>query len=187
MFAALIAFQNEEEELLTTVKIDRGGGGPLWGRYDIVDILTATQLFPEISGENPVARAVRRTRWIGEALPKIREAREKREAAAFLAGASLADAAAEERHQQAEAAAEERRRLVDKLKIEQIVEIVDGVRAAAAPAPRPLSRGQSAAGASPIAIALAIGVGVALGIAIGRSSRSHSHGTSRARRLLGVA
>ena len=69
------------------VKIDRGGGGPLWGPgYDVVDILAAAQSFPEVAGEDPIARTVRRLRWIGEALPKIKEAREKREGGAFLTG-----------------------------------------------------------------------------------------------------
>jgi hypothetical protein len=77
-----------------TINIDRGGGGPLWGPgYDVVDILAASQSFPEIAGEHPVARAVRRTRWIGEALPKIREARERRETGTFLAGLQFGYAA----------------------------------------------------------------------------------------------
>jgi hypothetical protein len=156
-------------EVPSTIKIDRGGGGPLWGPgYDVVDILAAVQSFPEIAGEHPVARAVRRTRWIGEALPKIKEAREKREAAAFMAGASLADAAAEERHRQAEAAAEARRKLADQLKIEQLVEIIDEARAPAAP--KALSRGQSAGGTSPGAMIFAIGIGVAIGVMLTRSS-----------------
>jgi hypothetical protein len=71
---------------LPMVEIDRGGGGPLWPRYDVVDFAAAVATFPEIPGEDPIARAVRRTRWIGEALPLVREARERREAAVFLTG-----------------------------------------------------------------------------------------------------
>jgi hypothetical protein len=97
--------QPAETTRLPTVKIDRGGGGPSWPSYDVVDIMAAAAAFPEISGEDPLSRAVRRTRWIGEALPKIREARQKKEAAAFLAGAYLADRAAEERHAAAGSAA----------------------------------------------------------------------------------
>ena len=147
MLASIIAnLQNlpQAEVRPPTINVDRGGGGPLWGpRYDIVDILAAAQSFPEISGEHPVARAVRRTRWIGEALPKIREARERRDAAMFLAGATIADAAAEERH-----------KLIDRLKIEQLVEIIDEVRGAAAvtsvarTAPSPISRPRGCSGPS---------------------------------------
>lgn len=158
------------------IKIDRGGGGgPSWPSYDIVDIMTAVRLFPEIADEDPLVRAVRRRKWIGDALPHIREARERREASAFLAGVAVADAAAEERHQAAMAAAEERRRLVDQLKIEQLVEIVDEVRGipnALVATPEPRRRGQYLAGASPVAFAIALGVGVAIGVAIGRRRRS---------------
>ena len=125
MLIALIAnLQNQPQPQpakLPVVKIDRGGGGQSWPYYEIVDIVAAAATFMEISGEDPVARAVRRHRWIGQALPLVKEAREKREAVAFLAGATLADAAAEERH-----AAQ------NKLRIEQIVEIIDDVRGAAA-------------------------------------------------------
>jgi hypothetical protein len=77
---------------LPLVKIDRGGGGPSWP-YAAVDILAAIQAFPEVAGEDPGARAVRRARWIGWALPKIREARERREAGVFLTGTQLGYAA----------------------------------------------------------------------------------------------
>jgi hypothetical protein len=97
MLASIIAnLQNvpQAEVRHPTINIDRGGGGPIWGqRYDIVDILAASQTFPEIAGEDPVARAVRRTRWIGEALPKIREARDRRETGTFLAGLQFGYAA----------------------------------------------------------------------------------------------
>ena len=91
MLVALIANnQNVTPGKLPTIQVDRGGAGPLWpGGYDIVDIGEASALFPEVAGEHPVARAVRRTRWIGEALPRIREARERQRAAAFLVGAHV--------------------------------------------------------------------------------------------------
>lgn len=194
MLAAIIAnLQNapqpEASRRPPMIKIDRGGGGgPSWPSYDIVDIMTAVRLFPEAADEDPVARAVRRRRWIGEALPFIREARERREASAFLAGAVVADAAAEERHRIAAAAAEEqhraaavaaeeRRRLVDQLKIEQIVEIIDEVRGISTSpgvaAATPRRRGQYVVGASPVAIAIALGIGVGIGVALGRR-RSHA-------------
>lgn len=93
MLASIIAnLQNVEPvrpAKLPMVKIDRGGGGPSWPNYDIVDITSAIQLFPEIAGEDTLARAVRRLRWIGEALPYVKEARERREGAVFLAGGML--------------------------------------------------------------------------------------------------
>jgi hypothetical protein len=169
---------------LPTVKIDRGGGGPLWGpRYDIVDITMAIRLFQEIPGEDSVARAARRMRWIGEALPGIREAREKREGAAFLAGATIANVAAEDRyklaaaevelrHKQANEEAEERRRLIDQLKIEQLIEIIDEVRGSTVPAaePKTLLRGQYSSRTSGAAIAVALGIGVAIGVVLTRVS-----------------
>lgn len=159
-------------ERLPMVKIDRGGGGPLWGpRYDIVDIMTAAQSFPEIAGEDGVSRAVRRTRWIGDRLAQIgqdRDQRERRDAAAFLAGASLAASEAEERHRQ-----------IDQLRIAQVVQIVDEVRGAPAPAmPMPRDRGQPSGGGSTGTILIALGIGVAIGALLVKSSRS------RARRSL---
>ena len=178
MLAALLANNQNVAvaERPATVHVDRGGGGPLWGPgYDIVDIMTAVQLFPEVAGEDPVARAVRRTRWIGDALPKIKEAREKREAAAFITGATLADAAAEERHQAVEAAANERRKLVDQLKIEQLVEIIDSVRRVPVAPPRR---------SSGIAVVLALGVGVVLGVAVARRGGARSHPSDRTKRAV---
>src|SRR2546422_770580 len=63
--------------------------------------------FQEITGEHPGARAARRHRWIGEGLPGIKEARDKREAAAFLVGAKLADAAVREEFEEATSRARE--------------------------------------------------------------------------------
>jgi len=72
------------------IKIDRGGGGGLFGdRYEIVDYIAALNAFREIPGEGPVARAVRRTRHLEETLPTFREARERRDAAMFLIGAEV--------------------------------------------------------------------------------------------------
>ena len=95
MLAALIAnLQNVvQPEKLPTVHVDRGGGGQSWPQYDIIDIMAATHLFPEIAGEDSVARAVRRQKWIGDALPHVKEARERRDAGVFLTGAQLGYAA----------------------------------------------------------------------------------------------
>jgi hypothetical protein len=133
VLAAIIAnLQNVPQPTkLPPVHIDRGGGGPSWPRHDIIDIIAAINTFPEIHGEHPVARATRRHKWIGEALPGIKEAREKREAAAFLAGITLGDAAAEERHAAADAATAAQRTAMDQLKIEQLIEIIDSVRGVA--------------------------------------------------------
>ena len=132
-------------------------------RFELVDIAVAMAAFPEIAGEHPGARAARRLRWISEALPAIKEAREKREAAAFLVGAQLADAAAEERH-----AAQ------DQLKVEQIVQIIDEVREASRPVSLPArpTRG----GGSGIGLfigGLVIG-GVLVGIALRKQPRRGS-------------
>lgn len=170
---------------LPTVVVDRGGGGgPLWStRYDFADIMTAVQLFPEIAGEDSAARVVRRLRWIAEALPRIKEAREKREAFVFLAGAVVGDSAAEERHRATAAAEDERRNLIDQLKIEQLVKIIDEVRGAQQLAkaslvhththvPRSISRGSgSGSGTSPFAIVAALGIGVGIGIALSKGFR----------------
>lgn len=163
MLAAIIQnLQNvtPKPKPLPMVKIDRGGGGALWPRYEIVDIIAATAAFPELAGEDPVARAARRTRWIGEALPRIKEERERREAAAFLAGAELGGRAATEAlppHAQ--------------LSLEKMIEVIDKVRAqAAADAPPvPRARGQySASSGTDIAGVLLVGVliGGAIGLAI---------------------
>jgi len=98
MLAALIAFQNEGRVTPqpSTIKIElRGGGGPRIPMYDIVDYLAAVATFPEIAGEDSVAKAARRERWLTEQLPLIRERRERREGAAFLAGAAVATSTAE--------------------------------------------------------------------------------------------
>jgi hypothetical protein len=175
VLAAIIAnLQNipqSQPTKLPTIKIDRGGGGQSWPYYEIVDIVAAAATFMEISGEDPVARAVRRHRWIGQALPLVKEAREKREALAFLAGAQLG-AAAEREAATAEAIARsEAAASTNKLALEQIIKIVDevrGVDASSAQLPLPRCRGDSATGPSGSGAGIVIGlvVGVAIGIAI---------------------
>jgi hypothetical protein len=94
MLVALIA-NNQNVVLsvpnnLPTIKIDRGGGGGTrWPGYNVVDISAALATFPEIAGEDSLARTVRRLRYLDEALPRIRDARENREASAFLVGAEI--------------------------------------------------------------------------------------------------
>jgi hypothetical protein len=177
MLAALLQNNNNArvEERPPTIHVDRGGGGPLWGpRYDIVDIASAVAAFPEVAGEDSVARAVRRTRWIGEALPRIKEARERQQAAAFLAGAQVADRAAREEFAAAE-----------KLSIEQLVQIIDEVRGAPPPhlaappvpavAPARVARGGAGRGVGgdvAIAVGLLIG-GIVIGSAIARRRQAH--------------
>jgi hypothetical protein len=174
MLAAIIANNQNvpAQPRLPVVHIDRGGGGPSWPRYEIVDIAAAIAAFPEISGEHPVARAARRHRWIGEVLPGIREAREKREAVAFLAGATLADRAADERHA-----------MMDQLKIEQLVEIIDAVRGEARSAALPeVSRAitapdRGASNGNGMSGGLGIGLfvgGLLVGLALAKRSRARA-------------
>jgi hypothetical protein len=173
VLAAIIAnLQNVElapQASLPIVKIDRGGGGPLWGaQYDITDIAAAIAAFPEIAGEDPLRRAARRTRWIGEALPKIKEARERQNTAAFLAGAQVGAAAQREIDEEAQGAAQ-------RLSLEQIVRIIDEVR----PAPTRVVVERGSSGPA-FAMGLAIGAIGAIGaIALlgkrGRRRRSRVH------------
>lgn len=164
MLAALLQNNNNArvEERPPTVHVDRGGGGPLWGpRYDIVDIANAVATFPEVAGEDSVVRAIRRTRWIGEALPRIKEVRERQQAVAFLAGVQVADRAAREEFAAAE-----------KLTIEQLVQIIDEIRGtppfrvsiAARPAmEHARSRGETGGGiGGDVAIAVGLLIGGAL-------------------------
>lgn len=150
MLAALLQNNNNArvEERPPTIHVDRGGGGPLWGpRYDIVDIASAVAAFPEVAGEDSVARAVRRTRWIGHALPLIKEAREKREAAAFLAGVSVAAATDGTSAAAAAAAAVTAPSMeLDADKIEQLVAIIDAVRAESLPSPHSCLPARGASG-----------------------------------------
>jgi hypothetical protein len=164
MLAAILNnLQNvpQPQPQLPTVHIDRGGGGQSWPRYEIVDIIAAISAFQEIPGEHPVVRAVRRQRWIGEALPGIKDARERREAAIFLAGAQLGAtterAAAEETPGAATAA------IAGKLSIEQMIKIVDEIRGINAAPIRPLPYGRGSGGAG---IMIGLVIGVAIGAAI---------------------
>jgi len=142
-------------------RIDGDNGEQHW-QYNIVDVIAAAAIFPEVTGEDPAARAARRIRWISEALPYIKEAREKREAAVFLAGTQLG--AATERAE-IEAA--------QKLSIAQLIQIIDEVRATPSPPvpllrplPKPACRGRGTAGLdfsnATIAIGLVLG-GVVIG------------------------
>jgi hypothetical protein len=172
MLAAIIANNQNlpQPAKLPPVHIDRGGGGPSWARYEITDIVAAISSFREIPGEHPVARAARRHRHIGDALPFIKEAREKRDAVVFLAGITLADAAAEERHAAAIAAAEERHAAQDRLKIEELVAIIDSVRTPV-PAPAQLDRGGSGAG---LFIGGLVVGGLLVGLALSKRSQRRS-------------
>lgn len=141
------------------VKIDRGGGGPSWPSYDIVDIVGALATFQEQPGEHPVARAARRHRHVGEHLEAIKQGRERREAAAFLAGAAVASA---EMHDRYEA--------MQRLQIGEIVAIIDEVRGPSVipmPPARARARGEyrTRAGAM-VAIG---GIGLLIGTLFARS------------------
>lgn len=157
----------------TVIKSDRGGGGPSWPGYDLVDIVGALNSFREIPGEHPVARAARRHQHIGLHLQGAKEAREQREAAAFLAGAALASQVAQARIGETEA------------ELARVVALYDSVTAelaaaraaaatAAAIAAAPRGRGAYEGGDSlgGIGALLITGVaGIAIGLAISRSRR----------------
>lgn len=151
--------QPQPQPRLPTINIDRGGGGPSWPRYDIVDIITAAATFPEVAGEDSVRRAARRQKWIGDALPRIKDMREKQNAAAFMMGAQLADAAAAERYS-----------LQDQLKIEQLVAIIDDVRRESQPRPQALAVQPRAQQAGP-GIGLFVGGLLVGGILVGLALR----------------
>jgi hypothetical protein len=123
-------------------------------QYEIVDIITATATFPEIAGEDPVTRAARRVQWISEALPFVRGTREKREAAAFLAGATLAERAVREEFAAAQ-----------KLSIEQMIQIVDAVRRPQLPmpVPAPAATAQRTRNRGEVTNNTAIAIGLVLG------------------------
>lgn len=171
MLAAIIAnlqnVQPQERPQLPTVKIDRGGGGQSWPHYDIVDIIAAAATFVEISGEDPITRAVRRHRWIGHALPFVKEARDKREATVFMAGAQLGAATERAAAMEAEMIANSRvAALAEQLSIEQMINKLHGdARRGDAPPAQPRGRGDSAPGGG-AAIVIGLIVGVAIGAAI---------------------
>ena len=142
MLAALLQNNNNGRQTQPGFKVDpRASAGRSravdheespWLHYDVADVVAAAAAFQEVPGEDPAIRTARLYRWISVTLPHVKEAREKRDAAMLLVGARLADAAAEERH------AEQTR-----LKIEQIVEIINEVRRETetdVPAPRRAAR-----------------------------------------------
>lgn len=166
--------------------------GQRWAGYDLVDLTAAMATFQEIPAEHPGARAARRQRWIGEVLPGIKAAREKREAASFLMGANLADAAVREELEEAtsrvreefaaagrareEVEAARRLPLLDKLSLEQLIKIVDEVRGsrgnekravAAATTPLPQARGDYAQDRGSNSLGLFVGGLVVGGILVG--------------------
>jgi len=95
VLAALLA-NNQNVVRPGILQFDHGGGGAIGPRYDIVDYVSALQTFQEIPGEHPVARVARRQRHVVEHVEGFRQLRERREGAAFLAGATLAESAAAE-------------------------------------------------------------------------------------------
>ena len=134
----------------TVIKIDRGGGGQSWPGYDIVDIYGALQAFREIPGEHPVARAARRHRHVGEHLGRVKELHERREGAAFLTGAALADAAARERYE-----------AMQRVDLATLIAIIDDVRGKPTTAlqPAPLAgRGGSGTGGGGVIVGLVLGL-----------------------------
>jgi hypothetical protein len=187
MLAALLENNNNTRPQAQSWKVKLDRSGPSRPResidsphYELADIIAATASFPEIPGEHPVARAVRRHKWIDGALPFVKEAREKYAAAAFLAGASLATNVAGEERQAAEIAAEERHaaemKLVAALKIEQLVEIIDSVRGVPPATSARLDRGNEGAGAGLFIGGLIVG-GILAGFAL--SKRRQSNGGIR--------
>jgi hypothetical protein len=105
MLAALI-FQNNPSRVLPGVlKIDRGGGGPTLPSFTIADYYAAMEHFPLIAGEHPVQQAVRKHRYLTEALPQFRRWRENREAMTFLAGVEIGARAQAELEEEARLAA----------------------------------------------------------------------------------
>jgi len=158
MLVPLIANnQNVVPAVLPLVKIDRGGGGAQWPGYQIVDLVQGLALFPEIAGEDTVARAVRRKRFLDEILPRLKEAREGREGAVFLAGAQVGWQAALEQLA-----------LDDRLSQEEAIRAFDAARAKVAPAPAAPSSGIGFGGAL---LLVGLGIGIGLGIARRRQTR----------------
>jgi hypothetical protein len=178
MLAALLENNNNTRPQAQSWKVKLDRSGPSRPResddsphYVLADIIAATAAFPEIAGEHPVARAVRRHKWVGEALPFVKEAREKREAAAFLAGAQLADRAVREEVAAADRAMREGAAAAEKLSIEQLVQIIDEVRGTAAPSAAPVLL-PARRGASGVSIALCLVLG---GVLIGALSSARRY------------
>lgn len=167
VLAAIIAnLQNDRPGPSPTppmIKVDRGGGGQSWPSYDIVDIVGALQSFREVPGEHPVARAARRHAHVGSHLQDARETRERREAAAFLAGATLADQVAQERIGATEAELARVMALYDTA----VTELAAARAALSAPAPAAPAGGGGSMGLLVVGVA----AGLAIGLAISRSAR----------------
>jgi len=162
MLAALIAFQNSSAQPRpSTVKIElRGGGGPRIPMYDIVDYVAAIATFPEVAGEDSIARAARRQRFLEHHLPRIKAIRERRESAMLLTGATLANLAAEERF------AAERERIA-----------AEAFESAA----RELRASRSNSSAVTAAAICGVGAGVILGIALARRAKHTPKRAARTR------
>lgn len=96
MLAAIISLLQDQVQPQPprhpTIKIDRGGGGARYPAYTIVDYISAAQTFPELRGEDSVARAKRRVEHITRELERIQRERQGNEqsmAYGFLWGAEL--------------------------------------------------------------------------------------------------
>lgn len=161
MLAAIIAnLQNDQPQPKPRrmLRIDRGGGGPSWPGFQLVDIVGALEAFQEIPGEHPVARAARRHHHVGEHLNGVRETREAREAAAFLAGATIAQMAANEQLFESEA------------ELDRVVAAYDSLRAAIQDAqadlasPNPWAEPEVARGGGAAALVVGIAIGVTVGL-----------------------
>lgn len=153
----LITLLNNNNNIIPTslpkVIVDRGGGGPQWPGYDIVDIQGALASFTEVAGEHPVARAVRRQAHIGQHLDSMRERRERREGAAFMAGAMLAENASQE-------------------KIDALLQQIEAMKA-----PAPVRQESSGIGIG--AGLLILGAGVVLGVAIAKAMSKPTKSTKK--------
>jgi hypothetical protein len=137
-----------------------GGGGDRTPGYDIVDIVHALHQFTEIPGEHPVARVARRVHFIERALPGIKEAREKREATAFLYGAALGEYVAEQKHE------------AQRFHTEQVIAAYDATfrsfQSASLTTPTPGERGNRMAniGIGAGGAFLLVGLGIGIGLAV---------------------
>lgn len=96
MLAAIISLladvQPQPPKPLPTIKIDRGGGGMRYPAFQIVDYVAAAATFPEIAGEDSVARAKRRAEHIARELERIQREKHGQEQAfalGLLWGAAL--------------------------------------------------------------------------------------------------
>jgi hypothetical protein len=156
VLAALLANNQNIAARPGTLYFDHGGGGALGPRYDIVDYLNVLQAFEEIPGEHPVVRAARRQRHVVEWIDGFRELRERREAVAFMAGATLAEGAAAEKHAATQA------------ELATLIATLDQVRGHAEPSSVPRGDRFGSGVGIGIGIGIAIAGAVAVGFALGR-------------------